>query len=217
MTKSKIGAIIYKNRQLEVLMEKKLFGKNIVWLGSSVTYGHANGGVSMVEYLAEKTDAICTKYALSGKTLANIDDSSYIARLDRIRGDQKCDLFICQLSTNDASKGVPLGSFADIDDEKTVVGAIYRVIRTVRERFDCSIAFYTNPPYDSLAYEKMVDIMRSIAAREGVLLLDLWDDPPFAESERGIYMADPIHPNEQGYRLLTPIFEKFVAESFCNE
>lgn len=193
-------------------MDNKLFGKNIVWLGSSVTYGHANGGVSMVEYLAEKTGAACTKYALSGTTLAGIDDNSYIARLDRISGDQKCDFFICQLSTNDASKGIELGSISDIDDEKTVVGAIYRIIHTVRERFDCPIAFYTNPPYDSSAYKKMVDIMRSIAAHEGVLLLDLWDHPPFSASEASRYMADPIHPNKQGYRLLTPIFEKFVEE-----
>lgn len=196
-------------------MDDKLFGKNIVWLGSSVTYGHANGGISMVEYLAEQTGAICAKYALSGTTLADVDDNSYVARLDRIPSDQKCDLFICQLSTNDASKGIPLGSFSDVDDEKTVVGAICRVIRTVRERFDCPIAFYTNPPYGSPVYGEMVDIMRSIAAREGVLLLDLWDNPPFAASEASIYMADPIHPNEQGYRLLTPIFEKFVAENFC--
>lgn len=194
-------------------MGSKLFGKNIVWLGSSVTYGHANGDISMVDYLAEKTGANCAKYALSGTTLANIDASSYVARLDKIPKDQMCDFFICQLSTNDASKGIPLGSLSNIADEKTVVGAIYRVIRMSIERFNCPIAFYTNPPYDSLEYEKMVELMRTIASREGVLLLDLWNDPPFSPSETSICMADPIHPNETGYRRLTPIFEDFVSKN----
>lgn len=186
-------------------MKNKLFGKNIVWLGSSVTYGHANGGRSMVEYLAENTGANCAKYALSGTTLANIDENSYVARLERMPKGQKCDFFICQLSTNDATKCIPLGT---PDDERTVIGAIYRVIAIVRERYDCPVAFYTNPRYASSAYTEMVDAMREISKKEGVLLLDLWDTAAPDDC-----MADPIHPNERGYRdFLAPIFEQFVSD-----
>lgn len=187
-------------------MENKLFEKNIVWLGSSVTYGHANGGRSMVEYLAENTGAHCAKYAVSGTTLANIDENSYVARLERMPREQKCDFFICQLSTNDATRGVPLG---DTDDERTVIGAIYRVIELVRARYDCPVAFYTNPRYNSPEYEKTVAAMREISKKEGILLLDLWD----TTAPDGC-MADPIHPNEKGYRdFLAPVFEHFVSDN----
>ena len=62
-------------------MSSALNSKNIMFLGSSVTYGSASGGVSMVEVIAEKCGCNCVKHAVSGTTLADIGERSYVRRL----------------------------------------------------------------------------------------------------------------------------------------
>ena len=44
--------------------------KNLLFLGSSVTYGAESGGVSFVEIMAEKCGFSFVKEAVSGTTLA---------------------------------------------------------------------------------------------------------------------------------------------------
>ncbi len=203
-----------------------LEGKTIIWLGSSVTYGHANGGISMAEYLAHSTGCISAKYAVSGTTLVDNGDNSYIARMKKIPSDLKCDYFICQLSTNDATKKLPLGKIGDsfdIDsfDTSTVCGAIEYVIAYAKERFDCPIAFYTNPKYGSAEYRRMVNAMLKIKEKWSINVLDLWNNEELSamtESERTAFleknMADIIHPNGMGYkRWLTPIFREFIENT----
>ena len=56
----------------------------MLFLGSSVTYGACSGGYSFVEALAERTGLIPVKEAVSGTTLADVDDASYIARMLRL-------------------------------------------------------------------------------------------------------------------------------------
>ncbi|MCR5041974.1 MAG: SGNH/GDSL hydrolase family protein, partial [Clostridia bacterium] len=84
-----------------------LSGKTVAFLGSSVTFGSASGGVSFVEYIAQNTGATTVKEAVPGTTLADTDEQSYVRRIARIK--DRPDAFVCQLSTNDAGKGVPLG------------------------------------------------------------------------------------------------------------
>ena len=80
-----------------------LQNKTVLFLGSSVTYGSAAGGVSFADIMGEVCGINCIKEAVSGTTLADMDDSSYVARLKRIDRTIALDLFVCQLSTNDAS------------------------------------------------------------------------------------------------------------------
>ena len=88
-----------------------LSGKTICWLGSSVTFGD---GYSMAEVIAENhANTRCLKYAISGTTLANSDNTSYVARMKSdISPDLDMDLMVVQLSTNDATKegGPELGA-----------------------------------------------------------------------------------------------------------
>ena len=65
----------------------------------------------MADFLAKKHGAQCIKEAVSGTTLADRANSSYVSRLDQyLASDERAghvDAFICQLSTND--KGFPDG------------------------------------------------------------------------------------------------------------
>ena len=89
--------------------------KRIVFLGSSVTYGEASGGVSFADMLCEKYGYEMVKEAVSGTTLVDEGADSYVSRLKNITVND-ADLFICQLSTNDATGRKPLGEIADSRD-----------------------------------------------------------------------------------------------------
>ena len=102
----------YNPENLEKVPNSPLKGKNIVFLGSSVTKGFAAYGKSFVDMVAARTGANCVKEAVSGTTLVDDNAKSYVARLKALDPKTPCDLFVCQLSTNDATKKKPLGKVA---------------------------------------------------------------------------------------------------------
>jgi lysophospholipase L1-like esterase len=210
----------YDLDKVKPLADSPLKGKSICFLGSSVTYGAASGGVAFPDYLAKRDGIISLKEAVSGTTLADIDDTSYIARLKKIDVNQKFDLFICQLSTNDANKKLPIGE-KGTTDTKTVRGAIEFIIKYARENFKCPIAFYTSPDYHSKSYRDLVDLLKEIQSEENIYVIDLFSAPDFPRiiaKEDRLYMSDPIHPTKAGYLLWwTPYFEKKISEIFGSE
>lgn len=176
--------------------------KTVIFLGSSVTYGSAAGGVSFADYICERKGLTMIKEAVSGTTLVDKDNQSYVSRLKALDAD-KCDLFVCQLSTNDASQQLPL---------KEVETAIDFIIDYVRNKWNCTICFYTNPKYDSTAYADMVSLIKTKSNIETFDLINMWDDEELNRtiSEKfEYYMADAIHPTKAGYlEVITPFMEK---------
>lgn len=124
----------YDFKTIEKMDGSPLDGKNLFVLGSSVAYGAASMEQAVGEYLAARFGMNLTKEAVSGTTLANNDDTSYVARLQKEEyKNQKYDMFICQLSTNDATKKLPLGQISagkslDSFDTKTITGAMEYII-----------------------------------------------------------------------------------------
>ena len=124
--------------------DNPLNGKHIVFLGSSVTYGAASNGVSFVDFLAEKMGCRVTKEAVSGTTLVDDAPDSYICRMKKLNPEMKVDLFVCQLSTNDATQMKDLGETCrtyDMDDFNTltVAGAIEYIIAYARKTWKCPV------------------------------------------------------------------------------
>ena len=181
--------------------------ERIIFLGSSVTYGSASGGVSFADIICEKNGYEMIKEAVSGTTLVDEDDRSYVSRLRSIDTD-RADLFICQLSTNDASYKNPLGSISesrDMDsfDVNTVAGAIEYILAYVTKKWGCPMAFYTGTRYNSRAYENMVALLKDIADKWDIRIIDLWNEPSFnavSSKDYERFMADPIHPTLEGYK-----------------
>ena len=200
-----------------------LRGRHILFLGSSVTYGSAADGVSFADFIAMRCGCRVTKAAVSGTTLVDGAADSYVARLKRIDPSTPVDLFVCQLSTNDAAQDSPLGALS-VDgncDTGTVAGAIEWIIRYARGTWGCPIAFYTSPRFDSAAYAAMVDLLGEAAERWGVAVVDLWNDEGFnaiTDEQRARYMADPIHPTRAGYlEWWTPRLEAALCELMGGE
>lgn len=184
-----------------------LSGKNVLFLGSSVTYGEASGGVSFVEIMAEQCGFFYVKEAVSGTTLADIDEKSYVSRLKKIDTDLNFDLFICQLSTNDSYKNVPT-----VDTENAIV----EIIEYVKKHFDCPVMFYTGTRFNTPEYGKHVELINFLKDKYGFYLLDLWNDKKMQNIDKELYnqyMRDTVHPTLLGYKeWWTPKFIEFCEK-----
>ena len=198
-----------------------LRGKTVIFLGSSVTYGFAAGGESFVDYLAKETGLIAVKEAVSGTTLVDDKSSSYISRMKTIDKNIRADAFVCQLSTNDAAQGKPLGRIADGSDisdfdTHTVIGAMEYIIAYAKQTWQCPVVFYTGTRYDSEAYEKMVGELLLLRRKWDIGVIDLWHNEAMNSIDAATYrqyMNDGIHPTRRGYKeWWTPVFRAYLEE-----
>ncbi len=199
--------------------------KTVVFLGSSVTYGEDNW--SMCEFVRETEDYDVVKWAVSGTTLADIDEKSYVSRFNKEAATQDiCDCFICQLSTNDAARNLPLGTIsASMDkndfDTQTITGAIEYIVATAKEKWNCPIMFYTGVFMESELYQKMVNSLIEVSKKWNFEIINLWDDPEMRAIDAELYkkyMRDPVHPRKIGYiEWWGPKFVKAINDVFTDK
>ncbi|MDQ0221839.1 SGNH/GDSL hydrolase family protein [Streptococcus moroccensis] len=197
-----------------------LKGKKIIFLGSSVTKGAGAGDESFVDYLVKLDEIIATKEAVNGTTLTDSGSKSYIKRMEsNIDPSIQADLFVVQLSTNDASKKKDLGSISDSKDRKefdtsTIIGSMEYIISYAQDTWKCPIVFYTNTYYKSERYEEMVTAVKALQDKWGIGLINLYDDQEMTNVSpelRKLYMVDAIHPTKKGYlEWWTPKFETYL-------
>ncbi len=218
-TFSEGNAAQYSVAQTPALDTSPIKGKTVLFLGSSVTYGSAAEGESFADYLEKRDGIKSVKEAVSGTCLVDTGKNSYVSRLKKLDKSLNPDIFVCQLSTNDATKKKPLGKVSDgyyeeDFDTKTVAGAIEFIISYVDENWGCPIIFYTGTKYDSKQYEKMVNLLYEIQDKWGIIILDLWNDEDMnavSEEDYKLYMANGIHPTRAGYRdWWLPKFEELL-------
>ena len=186
-----------------------LTGKTVLFLGSSVTYGSESGGVSFADIMSEICGMRCIKEAVSGTTLADVNDRSYVSRLKKVDRTQKVDLFICQLSTNDAS---PKRNINISDVEK----AVRFILQYVANTFKCPAVFYTGTYFEDERYSDMVKLLYRLQNEYDFYILDLYNDEKMRKISKEVYaeyMSDPIHPTLRGYReWWTPAFISFCEK-----
>lgn len=195
-------------------------GRTFFFLGSSVTYGSASGGVSFVDYIRDRNDCTCVKEAVSGTTLVDNDGGSYVSRMkNNFDKNANCDHFICQLSTNDASQGRTLGSVSSSYnlsdfDTSTIIGAMEYIICYAKTTWHCPVSFYTGTYYDSANYQAMIDALYQLKDKWGIGIIDLWNNEEMrnvSAADYARYMSDSIHPTATGYlEWWTPVFEEYL-------
>lgn len=212
----------YDSSNVERLKDSFLEGKKVLFLGSSVTFGAASLEDGIPEYFANRFGCIVTKEAVSGTTLVDRDDESYVSRLKKnVKTDTDYSLVICQLSTNDATCDMPLGEIGDARDPgsfdvSTITGAIEFIIAYSKDKWNCPVMFYTGSHYESEKYDSMVKRLMEISDKWGINVLDLWNGESFnsiSDEDRALYMADPIHPTKAGYmKWWCPELERQLME-----
>lgn len=201
-----------------------LAGLDIIWLGSSVTYGaQAGGHYSMVDAIQDNhPGTVCEKYAISATTLVNEKEDSYVSRMKLISKDETPDLFVVQLSTNDATTGKPMGEVTDSTDpadfdDTTIAGAIETIISYVQETFGCPVVFYTGTYAEKENYEEMVDLLLKIQEKWGIGVVDMFHNEEmtavYGTDLYNEYMHDEVHPFRKGYvEWWTPVIEGYLTE-----
>ncbi len=197
----------YDMDKVSRLEDSFLAGENVLFLGSSVTYGAASLQEGIPEYFGARFGCRVTKEAVSGTTLVDNGKSSYVQRLvNNTDASVPYKLVVCQLSTNDATKKLPLGEIRGEGgnyDTSTVTGAIEFIISYAKKTWNCPVVFYTGSRYDSAEYRAMVDRLLELKEVWDIGVLDLWTDDAFnaiTDADRALYMNDPIHPTKAGYR-----------------
>lgn len=203
-----------------------LSGLEIIWLGSSVSYGQSAQGYSMADYLEESHPALVSyKYTVSATTLVDDNATSYVSRMKEIPTDLRPDLFIVQLSTNDAMFDKPFGTLSSSKniedfDTNTIYGAMEYIIAYASKTWDCPVVFYSGTYYDSATYSndgsyygRMVEALLDIQKKWGIFVIDLYNNQAmtaiYNSEEYNTYMADGVHPNTHGYSAWWgPVFEK---------
>jgi lysophospholipase L1-like esterase len=196
-------------------MEKKspLNNKSFCYLGSSVTRGSAANDVSFVENISRRNNTKFYKDAENGTTLTKIKDgdNSYVSRLERINKNLHFDVFVVQLSTNDAMKKIKVGSMEDTKPT-TICGAINYIIDYIRENWNAQVIFYTSPYFYNEYYNRMVVALTTVCKYKKVPIIDMYDDYEFnqlTKEKRKRFMADKIHPTSLGYHTwITPRMER---------
>ena len=210
---------IYAVESVEELPSSPLKGMDILYLGSSVTYGASSLQTAFPEYIAARNGTTFFKEAVSGTTLVD-GMNSYISRLKKVDTSRRFDLFVCQLSTNDATQNKTLGKVSEDGatefDTHTVCGAIEYIITYVTQTWNCPVVFYTNSYYQSEPYAAMVEALKEIQQKYGIGVIDLYTDEAFndiSEEQRLLYMADDIHPTKAGYlEWCTPKMEEYLYQ-----
>lgn len=203
----------YDKKLVSPIEDSPLKGRTIYWLGSSVTYGSGSNGQSMARFMEAADGVTSVVEAVSGTTLATLPEDgedSYISRMlngEKFSKDEKIDLFVCQISTNDCKKAnmAVLGELTADDsfeleqfDLGTAAGSIEYLIRYVHDTWDCPIYFYSGAFFGDEGsgprvnddpcgsdYEKLVDLTLAAAEKwnrqDGyqVNVLDLFHDDAF--------------------------------------
>ncbi len=211
---------VYSVENVEELENSPLEGVNICYLGSSVTYGASSLQTSFVEYIAKRNNTTYVKEAVSGTTLVDEGIGSYISRMQSLDKDAHFDMFVCQLSTNDATQNKTLGEVSADGttefDTSTVCGAIEYIITYVTQTWNCPVVFYTNSYYESQSYSAMVEALEEIQQKYDIGVIDLYTDEEFndiSDEQRALYMADDIHPTKAGYlEWWTPKMEEYLYD-----
>ncbi len=207
---------IYSCEKIEKNENSPLKDKHIAFLGSSITAGYASLNESFADFLSAKDGVISYKEAVNGTTLADINSSSYVSRLSNFPKDLPLDLFILQLSTNDANGAPKIGEI-DSADKKTTFGAINHIVDYVKETYNCKVLLFSNPKYNNATYKEMVEKANELDnLNDNLYFLDLYNNKKFnniTKEEWDLYMFDNIHPTRAGYSVWwLPEFEKAIED-----
>ncbi len=202
--------------EVSLKIEKRqtiLSGKRILYLGSSVTYGASSLGESFVEFIDLRNGTSSYKEAVSGTTRSGDSSDSYVSRLKKVDRKEKFDLFVCQLSTNDATKKVSLGEIKDGGyDIHNVTGALQFIVSYAKEVFHCPTMVFSNSYFESERYSARVERTKQLSKKRGFFFIDRYSDGEFnsiSDEQRKLYRADKIHPTKAGYYYWwTPYREK---------
>ena len=217
------------------MVQKKLEGKKLVFLGDSITEGY---GLSSIEHryanlIAFDEKAICCNYGISGTRLAYqtvpsekpSHDGCFIDRVEELEAD--ADLVIVFGGTNDYGHGdAAFGVFED-RDPYTFYGAVHTLVQKLLAKYERSKIVFLLPLHrgtetqtivkggklTEVTLAQYVQALREVLDFYEISYLNLFEDGKTEEQiAEGLqqYTTDGLHPNEKGHRMLADLVIQYL-------
>lgn len=208
---------------------------NLTFVGDSITYGlHAtDSSHSYPSIIAKRAGVKVFNEGISSATWQNgsaNDSISLVSRsldIDFTRGNT----VVLFAGTNDFAQNLPIGKSDDTTD-KTLFGAINDTLKNIyaknskadvrliapmwRARINDATKFEdieTTANSLGLYLKDYVDAILEIGNKYHLPVLDLYHKLNINQLNYSAWLADGLHPNDDGYKKLANIIGKFVANS----
>lgn len=225
--------------QLHVLpLERKpVFGADsFIALGDSITYGlHASDQATRnyVYLAAQKLGVDGYNEGISSSTIQNGSEDDSVSFLNRSKTIDftRANTILIFGGTNDFAQALPIGEIDD-DVENTLCGALNNVINNIYNgNSKAKILMVTpawrariNDPNDPVDIEKtpnseglyLKDYAKAVinvAEKYHLPVLDLYHEFNVNELNYKTWLADGLHPNDDGYEKLSFIIAKFLISN----
>ena len=207
------------------LATNKLYGKKIMFFGDSITANKGSWGDT--ETIRAKNNMRGNNYAVGGMTYTVLSDSNdsnniYLRIKAKISEYTDADYICFQGATNDAFRGVPLGTMSDENDFTTEL-----LTNNFAGAFEMACRFLrVNVPQAKLLYlvnlkiprnknlKNYVEMAKKICNKYSIQYLDLWNNSglnPTIQSINDKYYlidgsvskehGDQTHPNVEAYKI----------------
>ena len=203
----------------------------IYFIGDSITegYGASSPEKTYVSLYAKKhIDSKVVNLGIGGTRISRQKNPSEVIQFDqdfnqRIQQiNETPDTIVVFGGTNDFGHGdAPLGSFGD-NTVWTFYGALHCLIQSLKEKFPssrlivCTPLHRSNEETENMHGKKLVDYILAIRETTKALsveLLDLYDTSGIKGNveEGGYnYLADGLHPNDDGHYVLFKLMDTFI-------
>lgn len=201
--------------------ESPLYKKNALFIGDSISFGalDSHHGYSWGGRIGNKYAMNWINKSVSGASIGSNDRYPYI---EGQLTDGDMDYVVIEGGINDAmNKPNELGNISDSFvpaelDVNTFAGALEHLFATVTDKYPKAavgyiVTFKAWTAADDNA-DEYYSLARKICDKWGISYLDLYNDADcdkWFTSETG-YMPDSLHPNADGYELITPKIDAWM-------
>ena len=208
-----------------------LTNKIISFFGDSITKGTGNGYVSGWAKIIEENNknTTCINNGIGGTTIAKREGrtDSVLEKIEN--ADNESDYIIIQGGVNDAWNNVEIGEittgYNDTYDELSFSGALEKCFRTAQLKWKGKkigfIVTHKQPGADNHNFKNYMERAREICKKWAIPYIDLFNESclnPYLDEinneyfqiQEGQTTGDRCHPNEKGYKVITPKIENWI-------
>ena len=214
---------IYENEQYATMIS----GMNGLYLGDSISEAISYKG--WAGELAEHYGVTGVNVSASGAVVINNKTHNLHQQLNRVPDGADFDFVLLNGGVNDVWKGHPLG---EVSPEGTTEFNVDTTIGALEDLFSRLKAAYPNSeicyilnyvcvqagyPSDNFR-DVFAPLAREACAKWGIHCLDLVDNDAFNaefDASAGVHTYDGVHPNTEGYVVLTKYIATWLEEVMC--
>ena len=216
--------VIIENNINEVIEESKTKGKDAIFFGDSIVRGVKPDKYSWATYIGENYDFnSCINAGIGDYRLSTYDDPDKWL-VDEVKDyiDNNYDYVILEGGVNDLFNDTPFGEINTYDAD-TFIGGLELYLKLVTETWPKAkigyIVTYCAPNYTERGltwtyeqYKEYNKVLIEVLNKWNIKYLDLSDDfyMELIDVDSLTYLQDYLHPNYDGYDLLSPYVYEFM-------